>query len=207
MKVGVLVSGGGSNLQAIIDSVKKGKIKNCQLAVVISSSDNAYALKRAQNANIPTFSVKRRECENGDDFCTKIADILEEHGVELVVLAGFLSILNGDFVNRFENRIINIHPSLIPSFCGKGYYGLAVHEAVIEKGVKITGATVHFVNEIADGGPIILQKAVTVLDDDTPQILQARVMERAEWIILPKAVDLFCNNKIMVKDGKTIVSD
>ena len=203
MKVGVLVSGGGSNLQAIIDAVNAGKIKNCELSVVVSSSESAYALKRAQNANIPTECVVRRKCENGDDFCNKIADILESYNVELIVLA----ILNEDFVKRFENRIINIHPSLIPSFCGKGYYGLAVHEAVLKKGVKITGATVHFVNEIPDGGAIILQKAVSVLDNDTPQILQARVMERAEWIILPMAVDLLCNNKITIKDGKTIVLD
>lgn len=196
MRVAVLVSGGGTNLQAIIDAEKSGKITNCELVGVISSKVDAFALERAKKENIPVFVVKRKDYTDVKAFNNDLCKILKGINAELVVLAGFMCILTNDFINEFENRIINVHPSLIPSFCGEGFYGLKVHEAVLSYGVKVTGATVHFVNEIVDGGKIILQKAVNVLEGDTPEILQKRVMVEAEWDILPKAVDLICNRKI-----------
>lgn len=182
IKIAVLVSGGGTNLQALIDAEKRGEIKHGTISLVVASNPDAYALKRAEAAGIKTAVVRKDEAA--------LKKLLSDEGIELIVLAGYLSILSEDFTRSYADRILNIHPSLIPSFCGKGYYGLKVHEAVLEYGVKVTGATVHFVNEIPDGGKIILQKAVEVKEDDTPEILQRRVMEEAEWILLPQAVEL-----------------
>lgn len=190
VKIAVLVSGGGTNLQALIDACKSGAIKSGRIELVISSNPNAYALQRAASANIPTAVVSKKECGSQEIFEEKIKELLFENGIELIVLAGFMSILSEDFTRAYPERIINVHPSLIPSFCGKGFYGLRVHEAALEYGVKVTGATVHFVNEIPDGGRIILQKSVAIKKGDTPEILQRRVMERAEWKILPRAVEL-----------------
>lgn len=187
--IAVLVSGGGTNLQALIDSEAKGIIKNGEIKVVISNVKDAYALVRAEKAGIDTFTVLKKECSSQEDFEEKITKILEDNDIDLIVLAGFMSILSEKFTTRFKDRIINVHPSLIPSFCGKGFYGLRVHEAALSYGVKVTGATVHFVNEIPDGGKIIMQKAVEILDGDTPEVLQKRVMEQAEWIILPESVE------------------
>ena len=191
-KIAVFVSGGGTNLQALIDAQKKGIIKSGEIALVVSSSESAYALERAKNNNIKTFIASRKELKTQEAFEEKIISALEENGIELIVLAGFMSILSESFTSRYKNRIINVHPSLIPSFCGKGFYGLRVHEAALSYGVKVTGATVHFVNEIPDGGEIIMQKAVEIEDGDTPEILQKRVMENAEWIILPLSVEKIC---------------
>ena len=188
-RVAVLVSGGGTNLQAIIDAERSGIILSGEVVVVISSRPDAYALERARNANIPSVAVSKKECASQSDFESKLINVLEEYRVDLIVLAGFMSILSANFTSRFERRIINVHPSLIPSFCGEGFYGLRVHEAALAKGVKVTGATVHFVNEIPDGGEIIMQKAVSVHDGDTPEKLQKRVMRLAEWKILPAAVE------------------
>ena len=190
VKIAVLVSGGGTNLQALIDACKSGIIKSGRIELVISSNPNAYALQRAASANIPTAVVSKKECGSQEIFEEKIKELLFENGIELIVLAGFMSILSEDFTRAYPERIINVHPSLIPSFCGKGFYGLRVHEAALEYGVKVTGATVHFVNEIPDGGRIILQKSVAIKKGDTPEILQRRVMEQAEWKILPRAVEL-----------------
>ena len=187
--IAVLVSGGGTNLQALIDSEAKGIIKSGEIKVVISNVKDAYALVRAEKAGIDTFTVLKKECSSQEDFEEKITKILEDNDIDLIVLAGFMSILSEKFTTRFKDRIINVHPSLIPSFCGKGFYGLHVHEAALSYGVKVTGATVHFVNEIPDGGKIIMQKAVEILDGDTPEVLQKRVMEQAEWIILPESVE------------------
>ena len=189
-KIGVLVSGGGTNLQALIDAQKNGIITDGEISLVISNNPGAYALERAANANIKTAVVNKKECASQDEFEEKLISTLEENGVELIILAGFMCILSENFTKRYPERIINVHPSLIPSFCGKGFYGLHVHEAALSYGVKVTGATVHFVNEIPDGGKIILQKAVDILPGDTPETLQKRVMENAEWIILPKATQL-----------------
>ncbi len=187
-KIAVLVSGGGTNLQALIDSV--GTVLNSgELALVLSGNRNAYALERAAKAGIPTEIVVKKECADQADFEKKIIAALEKHGIQLIVLAGFMNILSADFTDRYPERIINVHPSLIPSFCGKGFYGLRVHEAALEYGVKVTGATVHFVNEIPDGGRILAQKAVEIREGDTPEVLQKRVMEQAEWILLPQAVE------------------
>ena len=191
-KIAVFVSGGGTNLQALIDAQKNGIIKSGEIALVVSSSESAYALERAKNNNIKTFIASRKELKTQEAFEEKIISALEENGIELIVLAGFMSILSESFTSRYKNRIINVHPSLIPSFCGKGFYGLRVHEAALSYGVKVTGATVHFVNEIPDGGEIIMQKAVEIEDGDTPEILQKRVMENAEWIILPLSVEKIC---------------
>lgn len=180
-RIAVLVSGGGTNLQALIDAQKSGILHSGEIALVASNKENAYALKRAEENGIKAV-VTRDE--------TSLLKILKEEGIELIVLAGFLKILSSDFISAYENRIINVHPSLIPSFCGKGAYGLHVHEMALEYGVKVTGATVHFVNEIPDGGQIIAQKAVEILEDDTPEVLQRRVMEQAEWILLPQAAEL-----------------
>ena len=189
-KIAVFVSGGGTNLQALIDASEKGIIKSGKIELVISSNPNAYAIERAKKANIPSVVITKKECGSQDAFEQKIKDTLCEKGIELIVLAGFMTILSENFTKAYHERIINVHPSLIPSFCGKGFYGLRVHEAALEYGVKVTGATVHFVNEIPDGGRIILQKSVAIKKGDTPEILQRRVMEQAEWKILPRAVEL-----------------
>ena len=188
-KIAVLVSGGGTNLQAIIDAQNSGVIKSGEVKLVISNNANAYALTRAEKAGIEGLYISRKELKAQEAFENAVTAALEEREIDLIVLAGFMSILSERFTSRWDHRIINIHPSLIPSFCGQGYYGLRVHEAALKKGVKVTGATVHFVNEIPDGGEIIAQKAVEVQDGDTPEILQKRVMEQAEWIILPQAVE------------------
>lgn len=202
-KIAVLVSGGGTNLQALIDSQKRGEIKNGEIVCVISSNPNAYALTRAENNNIQTEVIRRKDYEKFEDYDNALTNLLVSKGIDLVVLAGFMTILGTTVISEFRNRIINIHPSLIPAFCGEGFYGLRVHEGALEKGVKITGATAHFVNEICDGGPIIIQKAVEIQNADTPETLQKRVMEQAEWKILPKAVSLFCEDKIKVIGNKT----
>ena len=189
VSIAVLVSGGGTNLQALIDAQKSGKIKNGEIKLVVSSNPDAYALKRAESNNIPTAVVTKKEYGSMAEAEKKIISVLEENKIDLIVLAGFMLILSGDFTKKYDHRIINVHPSLIPSFCGEGFYGLRVHEAALKKGVKVTGATVHFVNEIPDGGEIILQKAVKVSLSDTPESLQAKVMKQAEWIILPRAVE------------------
>ncbi len=207
VKIAVLVSGSGTNLQALIDAEKNGIIKNGNISLVISNVQDAYALERAKNAGIKTETVLKKQLGGQQAFEQKIISLLNENGIELIVLAGFMSILSESFTRAFPQRIINVHPSLIPSFCGKGYYGLHVHEAALEKGVKVTGATVHFVNEIPDGGEIILQKAVEVMQGDTPEILQKRVMTQAEWIILPKAVSLFCQGKLTVKNNTVYIGE
>ncbi len=196
IKIAVLVSGGGTNLQALIDSQRNGVINSGAIALVISNNVGAYALKRAENAGIKTAVVLKKDCGSQENFEKEIENLLERNEIELIVLAGFMSILSADFTRKHDKKIINVHPSLIPSFCGKGYYGLHVHEAALAKGVKVTGATVHFVNEIPDGGEIIMQKAVDVLVGDTPETLQRRVMEQAEWQILPQATQLVCENML-----------
>ena len=190
VKIAVLVSGGGTNLQALIDACNNGIIKSGKISIVISSNPNAYALQRAQNANIQTAVVSKKDCTSQDEFENNIIRYLQDNDIDLIVLAGFMCILSESFTKKYKERIINVHPSLIPSFCGKGFYGLHVHEAALEYGVKVTGATVHFVNEIPDGGKIILQKSVAIRKNDTPKSLQRRVMEQAEWKILPRAVEL-----------------
>jgi len=203
----VLVSGGGTNLQALIDAQNRGEIKNGKISCVISSNPNAYALTRAENNKIPTEVIRRKDFAEFDEYDNALTELLMSKNADVVVLAGFMTILGSKVISAFENKIINIHPSLIPSFCGEGYYGLRVHEAALKKGVKVTGATAHFVNEVCDGGPIIIQKAVEIKNGDTPEVLQKRVMEQAEWKILPKAVSLFCEDKINVKDNKTEILD
>lgn len=203
LNIAVLVSGGGTNLQALIDAEKGGRITPGRIALVISSRADAFALERAKKAGIPTRVLTRKEFASQQEYDESLLSILSQNKIELIVLAGFMTIISENVIQHYENKIINVHPALIPSFCGEGYYGLKVHEAVLRKGVKVTGATVHFVNEICDGGPIILQKAVEVLSDDTPESLQKRVMEQAEWKLLPKAVALFCQGKILINDGKT----
>lgn len=188
-KIAVLVSGGGTNLQALIDAQNKGIIKSGKIALVVSNNSDAYALKRAEAANIDVAVVLKKEAGSQENFESMLISVLENAKIDLIVLAGFMSILSERFTKHFAGKIINVHPSLIPSFCGKGFYGLRVHEAALEYGVKVTGATVHFVNEIPDGGEIIMQKAVEILDSDTPEILQKRVMEQAEWKILPLATE------------------
>lgn len=198
-KIAVLVSGGGTNLQAILDAQDSGIITHGEVKCVISSSAEAYALERAKNHGVKGYVVSKKEFGSQEAFEKGIIEILEENEIELIVLAGFMSILSENFTKKYEERILNVHPSLIPSFCGKGFYGLRVHEAALSYGVKVTGATVHFVNEIPDGGRIILQKAVYIEDGDTPEILQKRVMQQAEWKILPEAVEIvskeICENK------------
>ena len=200
-KIAVLVSGGGTNLQALIDAEKSGIIKNGNISLVISNVKGAYALERAEKAGIKTETVIKKELGSQEAFEEKIISLLTENGIDLIVLAGFMSILSEDFTKTYPHRIINVHPSLIPSFCGKGFYGLHVHEAALAKGVKVTGATVHFVNEIPDGGEIILQKAVEIKEGDTPEVLQKRVMVEAEWNILPEAVSLFCQDRLTVENN------
>lgn len=192
-KIAVLVSGGGTNLQALLDA-QGSVLRSGRIALVISNAAGAYALERAKNAGIPTETVIKKECISQDAFEDRLIDLLEQYGIDVIVLAGFMTILTARFTGRYPNRIINVHPSLIPSFCGEGFYGLRVHQAALDYGVKVTGATVHFVNEICDGGQIIAQKAVPVLEGDTPQVLQRRVMEQAEWILLPQAAEIVCAN-------------
>lgn len=198
-RIAVLVSGGGTNLQALIDAKNRGEIPEGEFAAVISSSPNAYALKRAEAAGIATFVIDRKAYGSNREMTVSLTELLQEQKIDLVVLAGFMYILTEELVNAYPNAIINVHPALIPSFCGEGCYGLHVHEKAIAYGVKVSGATVHFVSEECDGGPIILQKAVPVEESDTPETLQRRIMEQAEWILLPKAVDLFCRDKLSVE--------
>lgn len=192
VKIGVLVSGGGTNLQALLDARKRGEIPDGEIGLVIASRKKAYALERAKMAGVPALALPRRDYESPADYDAALLTALQEAGVELVVLAGFLCVLGEKMLKGYEGRIVNVHPSLIPAFCGDGFYGLHVHEAALERGVKVTGATVHLVNEVTDGGPILLQKAVEVLESDTPESLQKRVMEQAEWVLLPKAVSMLC---------------
>ena len=189
-KIAVLVSGGGTNLQALLDAQKAGKLPSGEIVLVIASNPKAYALERAKQAGVAAYAVSKKELGSQDAFEAGISALLEEYGIDLIILAGFLSILSAGFTAKWPRRILNIHPSLIPSFCGQGMYGLRVHEAALSKGVKVTGATVHFVNEIPDGGEILLQKAVEILPDDTPEVLQHRVMEQAEWLLLPQAAEI-----------------
>lgn len=190
VNIAVFVSGGGTNLQALIDSEKNGVLKSGKIKLVVSSQPGAYALERAAKAGIPSVVVNKKAAGTSEAFEAQLERNLKEYDIDLIILAGFLSILSGDFTAKYQDRILNVHPSLIPSFCGKGMYGLKVHEAALEKGVKVTGATVHFVNRVPDGGKILLQKAVEVQDGDTPEILQRRVMEQAEWVLLPRAAEL-----------------
>ena len=206
LKIAVLVSGGGTNLQAIIDAISAGKITNACISVVISNNANAYALERARAHGIEALCISPKDFESREAFNQAFLDKLNSYNVDLVVLAGFLVVLPEMMIKEYTNRIVNIHPSLIPSFCGKGFYGLKVHEGVLARGVKVTGATVHFVDEGTDTGPIILQKAVEVEQGDTPEVLQRRVMEQAEWVILPKAIDLIANGKVSVEDGHVIIA-
>lgn len=196
--IAVLVSGGGTNLQALIDAQAAGKIENGSIRLVVSSNPEAFALERAAKADIPSAVLRRRDFDSAEDYGAALTALLEEYEIGLIVLAGFMTVLPDSFCRRYENRIINVHPSLIPSFCGAGYYGLRVHEAALAKGVKVTGATVHFVSEVVDGGEIIAQKAVEVEEGDTPEILQKRVMQNAEWILLPQAVSDFCAGRLHV---------
>ncbi len=205
MRIVVLVSGGGTNLQALIDAQNRGELGNGKITCVISSKADAYALTRAENNGIKTRTLIRKEYTDIASYSCAMRDVLLEEKADLIVYAGFMTILDENVCNAFENKMINVHPALIPSFCGKGFYGLHVHEEALKKGVKVSGATVHFVTAECDAGPIILQKAVEVLDDDSPEILQKRIMEQAEWNILPKAVQLFCDDKIIVKNGKTFI--
>ncbi len=199
-RIAVLVSGGGTNLQALIDAQRAGIIRSGEICLVISSNPGAYALERSKGAGIPTVVVSKRDSSSQEEFEKGIQDALTEQGIQLIILAGFMSILSADFVAKWPKRIINVHPSLIPSFCGSGFYGLRVHEAALAKGVKVTGATVHFVNEVPDGGEIILQKSVPVYKNDTPEALQKRVMERAEWKLLPRAAEIV--SKSIIREGE-----
>jgi phosphoribosylglycinamide formyltransferase-1 len=207
LRILVCVSGGGTNLQAIIDKVQQGAITNTEIAGVISNNKNAYALERAKKAGIPAVCVSPRDYTDREEFNEAFLQAVERVDPDLIVLAGFLVVIPAGLIRRYENRIINIHPSLIPSFCGTGYYGLKVHEGVLSRGVRITGATVHFVDEGTDTGPIIMQKAVAVQESDTPEILQRRVMEEAEWIILPESINLIANGKVSVQDGKVHIAE
>ena len=204
-KIGVLVSGGGTNLQALIDAEKRGELGAGKITLVIASKPGVYALERAANNSIKGVVLPRKEYASIADYSKALADTLEDAGIDLVVLAGFLTIFDEQVYERFPNRILNVHPALIPSFCGKGFYGLHVHEAALQKGVKISGATVHIVTPECDAGPIVLQKAVEVKEDDTPETLQRRIMEEAEWKILPEAVKLFCEDRLTVENGKVYI--
>ena len=196
LNIAVLVSGGGTNLQALLDSEARGENPNGRITLVVASKPGVYALERAAKAGVEGCVVRRKDYATSEEFDTALLSVLKDHGIELVVLAGFLSVLGPSVIAAYPNRILNIHPSLIPSFCGPGYYGLKVHEEALKRGVKVTGATVHFVNEVCDGGPILLQKAVDILPGDTPEVLQKRVMEQAEWKLLPKAVAMICNGEV-----------
>ena len=207
LRIAVLVSGGGTNLQAIMDAVADGKITNTEIATVISNNKNAYALERAAKAGIPNCCISPKDYADRAQFHEALLAALDEAQVDLIVLAGFLVVLPEQMITSYRNRIVNIHPSLIPSFCGKGFYGLKVHEGALARGVKVTGATVHFVDEGTDTGPIILQKAVEVLPGDTPEVLQRRVMEQAEWVILPQAINLIANGKVTVENGHVVIDE
>ena len=207
LRLAVLVSGGGTNLQAIIDSLEKGTITNAEIVTVISNNKNAYALERAKNHGIEGLCISPKDYEDREAFHEALLAALEQRQVDLVVLAGYLVVIPERMIQIYRNRIINVHPSLIPSFCGTGYYGLKVHEGALKRGVKVTGATVHFVDEGTDTGPIILQKAVNVKPGDTPEILQRRVMEQAEWQLLPKAIDLIANGRVRVEDNKVYLQE
>ncbi len=207
LRIAVLVSGGGTNLQAIIDAIATGKITDTEIAAVISNNKNAYALERAKQAGIKDIVVSPKDFETRDVFNENLLKILQEVNPDLIVLAGYLVVIPEIVIDAFENRIINIHPSLIPAFCGTGYYGLKVHEAALKRGVKVVGATVHFVDKGTDTGPIIMQKAVAVQNGDTPKVLQQRVMEQAEWNILPAAIDKIAHGKVRIEDGITVVED
>ena len=204
-RIAVLVSGGGTNLQALIDAQKSGMFGDSEISLVVASKDGVYSLERAKNNNIPSLVLARKSYDSISSYSRALADALTEEKIDLVVLAGFLTIIDEQVYEAFPNRIINVHPALIPSFCGKGYYGLHVHEAALAKGVKVSGATVHIVTPECDAGPIILQKAVDVKEDDTPETLQKRIMEEAEWKILPEAVKLFCEDRLTVKDNKVYI--
>lgn len=199
-RIAVFVSGGGTNLQALIDAQKSGIIESGEIVLVVSNSAGAYALERAANHGIKSEVVLKKELGSQEAFEARLVEVLEENQIDMIVLAGFMSILSGDFTGKYDGRIINVHPSLIPSFCGKGFYGLKVHEEALKYGVKVTGATVHFVNEIPDGGQIIMQKAVEVQEGDTPEVLQKRVMEQAEWIILPQSAEKICREILREKN-------
>lgn len=205
LRIGVLVSGGGTNLQAIIDAIANQKIMNASIEVVVSNNQNAYALERAKNNSINTLCISPKDYENREEFYQDLVSKIDEYNLDLLVLAGYLVVLPKTLITKYRNRIINVHPSLIPAFCGQGYYGLAVHKEALNRGVKITGATVHFVDEGTDTGPIILQKAVDVIISDTPETLQKRVMQEAEWDILPKAIDLIAKNLVSIIDGKVVI--
>ena len=207
LKIAVLVSGGGTNLQAIIDAIDNGTITNTEIKVVISNNRNAYALERAKNHGIEGLCISPKDYEDRAQFNEAFLEKLNSYEVDLVVLAGFLVVIPEMMIKQYRNRIINIHPSLIPAFCGTGFYGLKVHEGVLSRGVKVTGATVHFVDEGTDTGPIILQKAVEVQQGDTPEVLQRRVMEQAEWVIMPQAIDLIANGKVSIVDGHVVISE
>lgn len=207
LRIGVMVSGGGTNLQAILDRIDDGTLKNCCVVTVVSSNNKAYAIERAKRKNIPVTVISRKSFKWEEDYDRALLEHMKKYRVELVVLAGFLSRLGEGFIREYKNAIINIHPSLIPAFCGKGFYGIVPHRKALEYGVKITGATVHFVEPEYDSGPIILQKAVEVMPDDTPETLQKRVMEQAEWVILPEAIRLFGEGRIEVNGRKVIIKD
>ena len=204
-RIAVLVSGGGTNLQALIDAQKRGEIGNGEISLVIASKPDVYALTRASDNGIKTKVLARKEYESIADYSKALVDVMKNENIDLVVLAGFLTIFDEQVYNAFPNRILNVHPALIPSFCGKGYYGLHVHEAALNKGVKVSGATVHIVTPECDAGPIVLQKAVEVMQDDIPETLQKRIMEQAEWKILPEAVRLFCDGKIIVENNRVTI--
>ncbi|MDD6070494.1 MAG: phosphoribosylglycinamide formyltransferase [Clostridiales bacterium] len=205
LRVAVMVSGGGTNLQAIIDAVESGRITNTEIVAVISNNKGAYALERAKKAGIRDIVVSPKDYTERSEFNKALVEVVDSLKVDLIVLAGCLVVIPPEMIDKYENRIINIHPSLIPAFCGTGFYGLKVHEEALKRGVKVVGATVHFVDKGTDTGPILLQKAVAVQDGDTPKELQQRVMEQAEWILLPKAIDLIANGKVAVVDGKTVI--
>ena len=207
LKLAVLVSGGGTNLQAIMDAIDNGRIKDTKIEVVISNNRKAYALERARNHNIPAECISPKSYDTREDFNKALLAAIDSYNVDLIVLAGCLVAIPSIMVEKYRNRIINIHPSLIPSFCGKGFYGLHVHEAALARGVKVTGATVHFVDDGTDTGPIILQQPVMVEQGDTPEVLQKRVMEQAEWIILPKAISLIAQGRVRVVDGKVVITE
>lgn len=207
LRIAVLVSGGGTNLQAIIDSVADGRITDTEIVAVISNNPKAYALERAKNAGIEALCISPKSYESRADFNAALLAAIDERQVDLIVLAGFMVVVPEAMIKAYRNRIINIHPSLIPAFCGTGFYGLHVHEAALKRGVKVSGATVHFVDEGTDTGPIIMQKPVEVRSDDTPEILQRRIMEQAEWQIMPKTIDLIAHGKVQVVEGKVIIED
>lgn len=206
LRIGVLVSGGGTNLQAIIDGIENKSITNAEIEVVISNNKNAYALERAENHGIDAVCISPKDFESREAFNTALIDAIDSYKLDLIVLAGCLVVLPEALIKKYRNKIINIHPSLIPAFCGTGFYGLKVHEKALERGVKVTGATVHFVDEGTDTGPIIFQKTVEVLENDTPKTLQQRVMKQAEWVIMPKAIDYIANGRIEIKDNKVFTN-